>query len=100
MGWMFKLTFTDNALGDLRYLKAAQRNLVLDRIGEQLTSQPMIGTHNRKPLEPNLLARWELRVGTFRVFYDPDATANEVTIKAVGWKEHNKLFIRGKEYVL
>ena len=49
---------------------------------------------------PNDLSIWEMRVGEFRVFYDVDEERQEVLIKAVGWKKHNKLFIRGKEHEL
>jgi hypothetical protein len=35
-----------------------------------------------------------------RVFYDPKPDEARVVIKAVGWKEHNTLFIRGREFVL
>jgi mRNA-degrading endonuclease RelE of RelBE toxin-antitoxin system len=66
-----------------------------------LTAQPLTETRNRKPLRPNDLAAWEARIGgRYRVFYGVDATANRVLVKAVGWKEHNKQFIRGKEYQL
>lgn len=57
-------------------------------------------TWNRKPLRPNDISTWELRIGQRRVFYDVDTEDNVVTVKAVGWKEHNKLFIRGKEFEL
>ena len=36
----------------------------------------------------------------YRVFYDVNEAGKTVTVKAVGWKEHNKLLIRGKEYQL
>ena len=67
---------------------------------QQLVSEPLAQTRNRKPLRPNDLAAWEMRVGSHRVFYDVDEEGTKVTIKAVGLKEHNKLFIRGKEYQL
>jgi hypothetical protein len=41
-----------------------------------------------------------VRVGAHRVFYDVDEASQKVIIEAVGWKEHNKLFIRGEEYQL
>jgi hypothetical protein len=41
-----------------------------------------------------------VRAGSSRVFYDVDEANQLVVLKAVGWKEHNKLFIRGKEYQL
>ena len=48
------------------------------------------------PLRSNPIASWELRIDQFRVFYDVDAGAEVVLIKAVGWKEHNTLYFRGK----
>jgi mRNA-degrading endonuclease RelE of RelBE toxin-antitoxin system len=41
-----------------------------------------------------------MRVGSYRVFYDVDEDASKVLVKSVGWKEHNKLLIRGEEYSL
>ncbi len=60
--------------------------------------EPDRETRNRKPLEPNALADWELRIGDYRVFYDIDIAGTTVKIKAIGHKEHNRLVIRGKEY--
>src|SRR5438045_1152831 len=97
---MFEVEFTEGALDDLRYLKKAEQNAVLDAIDEQLTSAPLTETRNRKHLRPNDLSAWEVRVGVHRVFYDVDTDANKVIVKAVGWKDHNKLYIRGKEHTL
>ncbi|MCI0457034.1 MAG: type II toxin-antitoxin system RelE/ParE family toxin [Gemmataceae bacterium] len=97
---MFEVVFTTSAVADVRHLKKADQNVVLDAIEQQLTNEPLVETRNRKPLRPNDLSSWEVRVGFYRVFYDVDETNQKVTIKAVGWKEHNKLFIRGKEYQL
>jgi mRNA-degrading endonuclease RelE of RelBE toxin-antitoxin system len=51
-------------------------------------------------MRPNQLAEWELRAGRYRIFYDihPDTTV--VAIVAVGYKQGNVLYIRGKEYHL
>jgi mRNA-degrading endonuclease RelE of RelBE toxin-antitoxin system len=97
---MFELVFTESALEDLRFLKKADQNVVLDAIERQLSAEPLAQTRNRKPLRPNDLSFWEIRVGVHRVFYDVDQDKGVVTVKAVGRKEHNKLFIRGKEYQL
>jgi mRNA-degrading endonuclease RelE of RelBE toxin-antitoxin system len=43
---------------------------------------------------------WELRIGKYRVFYDADVVRDTVKIKAVGWKEHDRLFMSGKEFLL
>lgn len=97
---MFTLTFTPSALEDLNYLTKAAQSTVLAAINQRLPFEPLVETRHRKSLAPNVLAGWELRVGDYRVFYDADVAANVVTIKGAGWKEHNKLFIRGKEYKL
>jgi mRNA-degrading endonuclease RelE of RelBE toxin-antitoxin system len=94
---MFKITLTEDARVDLVYIKKNDRNAILDAAALQLSVEPLKQTRHRKQLDPNDLTRWELRVGDFRVFYDVDEPGREVSIKAVGWKEHNKLFFRGKE---
>lgn len=57
-------------------------------------------TRHRKVLNPNPLAMWGLRIGRYHVFYDLDTIAQSVLVKAIGWKEHNTLYIRGREYRL
>jgi len=51
-------------------------------------------------LRENPLARWELRVGEFRVFYNVVEEGDKVKVLAVGVKEGNKLLIEGEEYNL
>src|SRR5579859_7589922 len=97
---MFKPDFTESALQDLGYLNKTAQVLVVSAIEQQLVAEPTKQTRNRKPLRPNDLSKWELRVSTYRVFYDVDEAAKTVTVKAVGWKEHNALYIRGKEFKL
>src|ERR1700694_3609601 len=97
---MFEIVFTESAVADVRFLKKTEQNIVLDAIEQQLAQEPLVQTRNRKPLRPNDLSSWEARVGSHRVFYDVDEINQKVTIKAVGWKEHNRLSIRGKEYQL
>ena len=69
---------------------------------EQLLYEPNIETRNRKRLGENELATWELRIGKYRVFYDVVILENSrlVRVKAIGHKEHNRLFIGGKEIEL
>jgi hypothetical protein len=58
-------------------------------------------TRNRKPLRPNPIAPWELRVGNLRVFYDvagePSPT---VHVLAVGVKDRDVLRVGGQEVSL
>lgn len=97
---MFEIIVTVMALSDLRYLSRYEQAIVLDGIEEHLPHQPDVKTRNRKPLRPNELADWALRLGDLRVFYDVDTQERLVIIKAVGRKRHNRLIIRGKEFAL
>ena len=97
---MFAIGFTESALEDLRCLRKAEQKVVLEAIGHQLATEPVTVTRNRKSLRSNELSAWELRTGDLRVFYDVDSDRREVTVRAIGRKEHNKLLIRGKEFLL
>ena len=93
----FCIDFTEEARIDLTWFSAYERKTIIDEIRRQLTDQPAVGTRNRKRLRENPLARWELRVGKFRVFYEIGEDGATVTVAAVGFKRHNRLFIRGEE---
>ena len=97
---MFEILFTQSALKDLQYLSKKEQKRVLKTVDAQLKNEPLKPTRNRKPLQPNDLSAWEVRAGTLRIFYDVSEADEEVTIKAVGWKDRNKLFIRGQEFEL
>ena len=82
-------------------MTAHQRVIILDSIEKQLVHEPLTETRNRKPLRPNPVAPWELRIGNLRVFYEVVADEpNVVRILAVGQKKRNKLLIAGKEVKL
>ena len=74
--------------------------MVLDAIEDQLRYEPNVPTRNRKPLRPNLLAPWELRVADLRILYDVDDAAKLVDILVVGRKVHASLLVAGKEVKL
>jgi mRNA-degrading endonuclease RelE of RelBE toxin-antitoxin system len=97
---MFELELSRDALEDLKSLRKSDRTLILDSLEKSLTHEPTQETRQKKLLRPNPLSNWELRVGQFRVFYDVDLETQVVLIKAVGWKDHNTLLIRGKEFQL
>ena len=42
----------------------------MDAVEERLGHEPAVETRNRKPIRPNPLAPWELRIGNLRVYYD------------------------------
>jgi hypothetical protein len=61
--------------------------MVLDAVEKQLQFQPDIETKNRKPMRPNPLAPWELRIGNLRVYYDFENSPDRVVyIRAIGMK--------------
>ena len=85
----------------LRALTARQRVIVFDAIDEQLVHEPAVETRNRKPMRPNLLAPWELRIGELRVYYEiREAPQNVVTILAIGVKDRDRVVLGGKEIKL
>jgi mRNA-degrading endonuclease RelE of RelBE toxin-antitoxin system len=90
----FFIRLTDSAFEDLDYFRKKERRLIADGIALFLTRDADVETRRRKPLRPNPLAPWELRIDDYRVFYDFEGD-NGVKIVAVGHKEHNDLYIRG-----
>ena len=72
---------------------------ILDAVDGQLAHEPTVETRNRKPMRPNPIAPWELRVGGLRVYYDvEDAPDMVVKVRAVGVKERDRVRI-GRESI-
>jgi mRNA-degrading endonuclease RelE of RelBE toxin-antitoxin system len=59
-----------------------------------------VETNRRKPLRPNRLSKWELRIRDYRVFYDVSIEEQRVKVVSVGVKRHNELVIRGEKVEL
>jgi mRNA-degrading endonuclease RelE of RelBE toxin-antitoxin system len=97
---VFRIELTEEARGDVLSYATPERKLITAGIRMQLSHQPLVATKNRKPLRPNPVAPWELRISRFRVFYEVDEPARRVTILAVGHKEHSLLYLRGEEVKL
>jgi mRNA-degrading endonuclease RelE of RelBE toxin-antitoxin system len=100
----YRIDYSPAAEEHLRALTARQRATVFDTIDEQLIVQPGVETRNRKPMRPNPLAPWELRIGDLRVYYDiqedhvvEDRPEPRVLIVAVGIKDRNRVIIGGEE---
>jgi mRNA-degrading endonuclease RelE of RelBE toxin-antitoxin system len=79
----YRISLTESAKGDIAHLK----------------TDAEVGTRKKKPLRPNPIAPWELRLDSYRVFYSVEE-GSTVKILAVGHKEHNDLFIRGRKIQL
>ncbi len=93
---MFSIEYAEGVSEDLRGLRATDRKRILDKIEEQLQGNPSEQTRNKKMLvglkppweheEPV----WELRIGSFRVFYDVDEQEQRVIVRAVRTKPPHK----------
>ena len=94
----YEIAFAESVQAHFGALTTRQRATVLDTIGRQLLHEPLKETRNRKPLRPNPIAPWELRIGQLRVFYEVvGEESGIVRILAVGRKVRNTLTIGGKE---
>jgi mRNA-degrading endonuclease RelE of RelBE toxin-antitoxin system len=97
----FTIMYSPEAVDHLSALPKAEQVLVIDQVEQQLTHQPTLPTRKRKVLRPNPLAPWQLRLGDVRVFYEvQEEPAPVVTVKAVGKKIYDELWIAGERIVL
>ena len=94
----YAVEFAQSVEGHFRALTTRERSTVLGAIDRQLLHEPLKETRHRKPLRPNPIAPWELRIGQLRVFYElAGAESSVVRILAVGRKRRNVLMIGDKE---
>ena len=95
----YRIEYSPDTEDHFRVLTARQQASVLNTVEEKLKYHPAIETRNRKPMRPNPIAPWELRIGTLRVYYDiEDDQEHVVYIRAVGIKDRNSVRI-GKEVI-
>jgi mRNA-degrading endonuclease RelE of RelBE toxin-antitoxin system len=93
--------FSSDAEAHLQTLTARQRALVWDKINHQLVHEPTVETRNRKPMRPNPLASWELRVENLRVYYRvQEEPQSVVIIRGVGVKHRHQVLVGGKAFKL
>lgn len=97
----YDIEYSPETIEHLEALTARQQAIVVDAVDRQLRFQPTLETRNRKPMRPNPLAPWELRIGTLRVYYDvKDEPRPVVYIRAVGVKIRNHIRIGSEEVQL
>ncbi|HEY3119388.1 MAG TPA: hypothetical protein VGL15_02105 [Vicinamibacteria bacterium] len=75
-----------------RFAKRDQ-TMISDTVPRQLAHQPAVPTRNRKPLDANPIAPWELRIGGYRVYFEVNESAHSVRIVAVGLKDRDRVLI-------
>ena len=104
----YQISLTESAKGDIAHFEPHDQRIIVAGIISHLKVDAEVRTKRKKPLRSNPVAPWELRLDKFRVFYsiegDSEAKtekrAKSVKVVAVGHKEHNELFIRGKKVQL
>jgi len=96
----YDVEFSEDAERQLGNLAARDRRTIIDAIDEKLAHEPNVQSKHRKRLRENPLAKWELRVGDHRVFYEVEDERVVVLVVAVGTKSHNILKIDGEEFPL
>ena len=97
----FTIEYSPDVEDHLRVLTARQCAMIFDEVDLQLLHEPDVETRNRKPMRPNPVAPWELRIGDLRVYYDIEHDPTKrVLIRAVGIKTRNIVRIGGEEIQL
>ena len=97
----YEIEFASAVEEHMKALTARQRAVVFAGIETQLMNQPALATRNRKPMRPNPLAAWELRLGDLRVYYRvAEEPKKVVQIAAVGVKRREQIWIGGERIEL
>jgi hypothetical protein len=66
-------------------------------VAHEIEFAALVEARNRKPLRPNPIAPWELRIGALRVFYEVvPHEGGAVRILAIGKKTGSVLHIGGQ----
>ena len=92
----YNIKFGRSANDDSNYYDTFDQRIIVKAILKYLQVDANIETRKRKRLRPNPIGPWELRIGNYRIFYEV-TESQIVKVLAVGHKEHNELFIRGKK---
>jgi mRNA-degrading endonuclease RelE of RelBE toxin-antitoxin system len=95
----YRVEYSPDTLDHFQFLTRFQQVTVLDMVEKKLPFLPDRESKNRKPMRPNPIAPWELRIGTLRVYYDiMEEPEPVVYIRAIGIKDRNKIRI-GNEVI-
>ena len=97
----YRIEYAPETEPHLRALTRRDAAMVLSRVPVQLGLEPAVATRNRKPLETNPVAPWELRVRHLRVYFDIEEVPERIVkIRAIGVKDRNRVLIGGEEVKL
>ena len=98
----YRIEYSPEAVDHLEFFTTREQAIIVDLVERQLINEPLKETRNRKPMRPNPIAPWELRIRTFCVYYAVVDEAQEpmVLILAIGVKQHNRVRIGDEEITL
>jgi mRNA-degrading endonuclease RelE of RelBE toxin-antitoxin system len=97
MAWTVRLK--ESVIDDLRWFGRRDSRVLLKEAEERLAADPLAETRNMKTLRPNAVAQRELRLfSKYRVLFNVDEAAQEVTIVLVGEKRGSSLTVQGEEF--
>jgi mRNA-degrading endonuclease RelE of RelBE toxin-antitoxin system len=89
-----RIEYAPATISHLKALTARQQSIVLAGAARYLSVDPNVETRNRKPMRPNPVAAWELRLGNLRVYFDVVIEPEPVVVVlAVGVKQRNAVRI-------
>jgi mRNA-degrading endonuclease RelE of RelBE toxin-antitoxin system len=96
---LYLIDYSAEGQDHLKSLTANQRALVVDVVERQLGHQPTVETRNRKKMQPNPIAPWELRIRNLRVYYEIVETESEpiVSIRGIGVQIRDRVWLGGEE---
>ncbi|MEO8347316.1 MAG: hypothetical protein ABI610_00270 [Acidobacteriota bacterium] len=93
----FRIEYAPATVAHFRALTAMQRSIVLDGVTRHLSIGPIEETRRCKPMRPNPIAPWELRLGNLRVYFNIVSEPGPVIeVLAVGVKDRNVVRIGKK----
>jgi mRNA-degrading endonuclease RelE of RelBE toxin-antitoxin system len=95
----YRVTITREAKAQLQGFSARAQRVISDGVAARLVHQPTIVSMAVKPLRPNPLAGYELRLGDLRGLYSVDQESSEGVVVAVGRKVGSKLIVGGEEFL-
>jgi hypothetical protein len=61
----YRIEYSPEAVDHLELFTAREQAIILNAVDRQLANEPLKETRNRKPMRPNPIAPWELRIGRF-----------------------------------
>jgi mRNA-degrading endonuclease RelE of RelBE toxin-antitoxin system len=95
----YRVTLTESAKKDIAHFDVPAQRMIVAGISTHLKADAEVPTRRKKPLRPNPIAPWELRLDRFRVFYSIE---EDDTRRLLRWDTRNTMtsIFRGRRVQL